>query len=152
MKKDDNLKEIVEKSTTYKEVMDLLGYRCKGGGSFRALKKRILKLEIDTAHFKGKAHGSSNTKKFLLSEILVENSSYQNNSSLKRRLIKEKILENKCYVCNINSWLGNKLVLQLDHKNGINNDNRIINLHLLCPNCHSQTPTFSGRNNKKMER
>ena len=53
--------------------------------------------------------------------------------------------EYKCEICGISEWQGKELSLQLDHINGINNDNRIENLRLLCPNCHSQTETFSGR-------
>lgn len=50
--------------------------------------------------------------------------------------------------------LEKELILELDHINGIRNDNRLENLRFLCPNCHSQTPTFKGRNktkNKKVE-
>ena len=55
----------------------------------------------------------------------------------------------KCAICGNNGiWNNQKLVLQLDHKNGDNTDNRLSNLRLLCPNCHSQTDTFSGRNIK----
>ena len=46
---------------------------------------------------------------------------------------------------NIGEWNGNSLSLQLDHINGIHTDNRIENLRMLCPNCHSQTETFSKR-------
>ena len=42
-------------------------------------------------------------------------------------------------------WRGKRLVLHVDHVNGINNDNRLPNLRFLCPNCHSQTPTFGNR-------
>ena len=61
--------------------------------------------------------------------------------------VKEKILEEKCSICNINNiWNNKKLVLQLDHINGNNKDNRLENLRMLCPNGHSQRETFAGRN------
>jgi Zn finger protein HypA/HybF involved in hydrogenase expression len=81
-----------------------------------------------------------------LSSILTENSSYSR-GHLKKRLVSENILENKCSECSIyDVWNNKPISLQLDHINGIRNDNRIKNLRLLCPNCHSQTHTFSGRN------
>lgn len=87
-----------------------------------------------------------------LSAVLIENSSY-NRRHLKQRLIKEKLLEYKCVKCgNIGEWEGSKLTLQLEHRNGVNNDNRLFNLCFLCPNCHSQTPTFSGRNCKRRDK
>lgn len=57
-------------------------------------------------------------------------------------------MEYKCAICGISEWLGNPLSLQLDHINGISNDHRLENLRLVCPNCHSQTETFAGRNVK----
>lgn len=88
---------------------------------------------------------SKNNKKDL-SSILTENSSYSR-VHLKKRLVSENILENKCSECSIyDVWNNKPISLQLDHINGIRNDNRIKNLRLLCPNCHSQTHTFSGRN------
>ena len=48
--------------------------------------------------------------------------------------------------CGISEWLGNPLALQLDHINGVNNDHRLTNLRFLCPNCHSQTDTYAGKN------
>jgi predicted restriction endonuclease len=148
MKKDGNIEEIVKNSFTYQEVMTKLGYKSKGGGVFRSLKKRLVKLNIDTSHFKGKAHGTSKTAKRTLDFILVENSDYMNLYSLKKRIVKENILEYKCEICGINDWLGNQLTLHLDHKNGNNRDHRIENIRFLCPNCHSQTDTYAGRNNK----
>ena len=55
----------------------------------------------------------------------------------------------ECAGCSLSEWCGKPLSLQLDHKNGDGNDNRRENLRFLCPNCHSQTPTFAGRNMKK---
>ena len=85
--------------------------------------------------------------KYSLDEILVENSTYTNRYRLKIRLIKENKMNYRCAICGNNGeWNGKPLSLQLDHINGVNNDNRIENLRFLCPNCHSQTETFSGKN------
>lgn len=83
-----------------------------------------------------------------MEEILVKNSNYANISSLKKRLINENILEYKCACCgNAGEWNGKPLSLQLDHINGNNRDHRKENLQFLCPNCHSQTNTYAGKNN-----
>jgi DNA-binding CsgD family transcriptional regulator/5-methylcytosine-specific restriction endonuclease McrA len=65
---------------------------------------------------------------------------------LKARLIAAGLKENRCEICGITEWLGKPLSTQLHHKNGDGADNRLINLSLLCPNCHSQTDTYGGRN------
>lgn len=81
-----------------------------------------------------------------LDEILTENSTYSR-GALKRRLIKDGILKEFCSKCGmLPEWQGIKLVLVIDHINGVRDDNRIENLRLLCPNCNSQTSTFAGRN------
>ena len=54
----------------------------------------------------------------------------------------------KCHICGIDEWNDKAIVLQLDHINGVKRDNRIENLRFLCPNCHSQTDTFAGKNKK----
>lgn len=88
-------------------------------------------------------------KKYTLEEILVENSEYDR-CHLKKRLLDSGLLENKCSKCGLDpKWRNMPLSLQLDHINGINNDNRLENLRMLCPNCHSQTSTFTGKNIKK---
>ena len=71
--------------------------------------------------------------------------------TLKKYLIREGLLDEKCSntLCTIrDKWLGKKIILQLDHINGDPTDNRIGNLRLLCPNCHSQTETFGTKNGK----
>jgi hypothetical protein len=66
--------------------------------------------------------------------------------NLKRRLLADGLKEPRCEQCGIEDWLGRPLTLALHHVNGDNRDDRLENLMLLCPNCHSQTENFAGRN------
>ncbi len=77
-------------------------------------------------------------------EIFSENSPVSKTSV---RSIARKEIEYRCAICdNVGEHLRKPLVLQLDHINGISTDQRRDNLRWLCPNCHSQTDTFAGRN------
>jgi DNA-binding CsgD family transcriptional regulator len=70
----------------------------------------------------------------------------RNRSNLKRRLLKAGLLQAICGRCGLTEWQGIPLALQLHHVNGVRSDNLLANLTLLCPNCHSQTDTWGGRN------
>jgi transposase len=72
-------------------------------------------------------------------------------SHLKLRLIAAGLLQTACYECGISEWRGQALSLALHHVNGRGQDNRLENLQLLCPNCHSQTENFSGRNKGRLQ-
>ena len=65
---------------------------------------------------------------------------------VKRRLLNAGLKENRCERCGIDEWLGRPLSMALHHVNGDGSDNRLENLQMLCPNCHSQTENFAGRN------
>ena len=65
---------------------------------------------------------------------------------LKNRLLQAGLKQNRCEICGIAEWCGAPLVMALHHVNGDRSDNRLENLQLVCPNCHSQTENFSGRN------
>jgi HNH endonuclease len=123
------------------------------GGSYKLFHARVKKMGLDTSHFTGQGHlkGKENMwhPKIPLEEILVRNSKYHNTSGLRRRLVKEGFLENKCSRCGIDNWQGEELSLHLDHIDGDNSNNERDNLRLLCPNCHSLTPTYCGRNKGK---
>jgi len=79
------------------------------------------------------------------SEMLVENSKYSN-LAVRKRIADGNLIDYKCQRCGIDSWNGESITLELDHINGQNNDHRIENLRFLCPNCHSQTETYKGKN------
>lgn len=144
---DEQFREIVANSSTYSDCLRALGLGTKGGSSTDILKRRIAELNCSTEHFGRKGPGYQ--AKHALADILVENSTYANIASLKRRLVRENVLEYKCAICGINEWLGQEISLQLDHINGVNNDHRVENLRFLCPNCHSQTNTYGGKNVSK---
>lgn len=140
--------EAVRSSLTMAQVLRVLGLKATGG-NYTTAKVKIKKLQLDTTHWTGQGHMKGGThkrsKKIPLTAILVENSLYSNTQSLKVQLVREGFLAYQCKVCGLTEWLGAPLSLQLDHINGSHDDNRIDNLRLLCPNCHSQTPTFAGR-------
>jgi len=70
---------------------------------------------------------------------------YQSNK-LRKRLFSEKIKEEKCELCGLTEWFGKKLSLEVDHKDGNRYNHSLSNLQILCPNCHSQTDTYRGKN------
>jgi 5-methylcytosine-specific restriction endonuclease McrA len=76
-------------------------------------------------------------------EVFIPNSTYARHR-LKDRIIMEGLLDYVCAICRIEPmWESKPLTLVLDHINGVNNDHRLQNLRFLCPNCNSQTDTFS---------
>lgn len=143
------MQELLNNCSSFVEVLEKLGLDGHSG-NHRTLKERIkqdsLNIEEITKKRKERIGKFSIKNKQPLSEILVENSKYSV-KSLKKRLVEENVLIYVCDSCkNSGDWMGKKLVLQLEHKNGNSKDNRLGNLCFLCPNCHSQTKTYAGRN------
>ena len=138
--------EIVKLSTSFLETMALLDMR-PTGSNYKTIRKRIQELSLDVSHWVDGRAGRKG-KTVPLDEILVKDSSYRHSSKLKNRLVREGLLEYRCYSCGIREWMEKPIVLRIDHITGDPKDNRIDNLRLLCPNCDSQTPTFGARNRK----
>lgn len=149
----DEFKEIILNSSYMAEILEKLGYSRQSGSSAKKVKERAdfegISLEHIIIYTKSDKR-THYTFKREFDDILVENSTYTNNSRLKIRLLRAKLLNDECYICGLESlWNGKSLTLQLDHINGNNTDNRLENLRLLCPNCHSQTDTFGSKNAKR---
>jgi len=77
---------------------------------------------------------------------LVSGRKQTGRANLKLRLLKGGLLKRECAICGIKDWMNKPLAFDLDHINEINDDNRLENLRILCPNCHSQTETHAGKN------
>ena len=123
------------------------------GGNYTQIKKYIAIFKIDTSHFSGQTWNKGLKLPFKpkidLNDILVKNSYYQS-YKLKKRLINEGLKQEKCEICGWSTKTeDNRIPLELDHVNGDRNDNRLKNLRVLCPNCHSLQPTHRGRNINK---
>lgn len=144
----EDLKQAVAEARSYAEVLKKLGLR-PAGGNYKYLRERLDLLKIDYSHFKhqGWARNQVVGPKRPLTEYLCIRPRFRaTNSRLKSRLLSEGILEYRCSVCDLVEWQGGPIPLELDHISGVNTDNRIENLRLVCPNCHALTPTYRGRN------
>lgn len=150
---DANLSEAVKASKSVRDTCRYLGVPIIGG-SYRKISAKIKELGLSTDHFNPFARPDRvDPKKIPLDDLLVKGDGKYASSRLRRRLIEEGRLKNKCVECGQGpEWFGEELTIQLDHINGDPTDNRIENLRLLCPNCHSQTKTFCGRNVKRNKR
>lgn len=145
---DEQFVELLKKSSTISEVLFKLGYTVKGNSwGYSQVKRRMDDLNLDHSIFKGKSAIIKTTKlnNVKKEDILKENCKHQR-TVLRRYIIKNNLIPYKCAICGCTEWQGKTLSLELDHINGINNDNRLENLRFLCPNCHSQTTTYGSRN------
>lgn len=136
------LEKAIEGSVSLSDILNKLDLRV-AGGNFAALKRwaTVHDLKLPTYDWSNQP-----PRRAVLpdSEVFVENSTFDR-GSVKKRLLKRGV-PYQCARCGNNGeWMGKKLSLQLEHINGVSNDNRLSNLCFLCPNCHSQTDTFCGK-------
>lgn len=147
---DKNIREIVASSYSFSECLRKMGLSCVGSGSRKSLKRYIELYDISTSHFNPYSRGfykdGSNTNSIKLDEILKGMHPQYSTGKVKKRIIRAGLIKNECSKCGLgNEWQGEPITLQLDHINGINNDHRLENLRILCPNCHTQTKTYGSK-------
>ena len=132
------LKSIIAECNTISQIVTVLKlHRCYHNN----IKKFILDNKISIDHF---------TSTYDMNEPIVINK--QSYHGIKKKLLANGTLINKCAICNLDGiWNNKPIVLQLDHINGNHYDNTISNLRILCPNCHTQTNTFGVKNTKKIK-
>lgn len=132
----DSLEPLVNSCYSFREVLLKLGLK-PAGGNFSQLQKNIERFGLDTSHMLHQ--GINRGKEFVPFDALTKP------ASIKKRLLKER--EYICECCGISSWNDRPLTLEMDHIDGNTRNNIRENLRILCPNCHSQTPTY--RNTKR---
>ncbi|MFJ6082966.1 HNH endonuclease signature motif containing protein [Streptomyces sp. NPDC092369] len=149
------LEPVVARSTSVNEVLRQLGLD-PVGGHHTNISRRIKAYGLDTSHFTAVARTERqryNQRRRTAEEILVEDTSTHATrvpSSRLKRAMREREVAERCALCGIEPvWWGEPLPLEVDHIDGDWRNNRIENLRLLCPNCHSTTDSYRGRGKKK---
>ena len=142
------LRAAAKRARSFGQVLKFLGLR-DAGGNHAQIKKYVRELRIDTSHFKGRAWNKGlrgiGKPRIPLEKILVRGSDFQS-FKLKNRLFLAGLKPQKCEECGwVKRTVNGYLPLELDHINGEHRDNRLENLRILCPNCHSLKPTHRGR-------
>jgi 5-methylcytosine-specific restriction endonuclease McrA len=137
---DTTIIEVAKKAKTMSEAAATLHMH------FNTFKRHALRLNVYVPNQSGKGIRKKSGTKIPLCDILEgKHPSYQSNK-LRIRLIEEGIKLHKCEACGLREWQGKHISLELDHINGKRTDHTLSNLRVLCPNCHSQTSTYRGKN------
>jgi len=145
----EQLRYAVKTSRSYRAVIQKLGL-IPAGGNYEQVKRTIEELGLSTEHLAGKQWNRGlryePARKIPLEELLVAGSRVQS-FKLKNKLFRAGLKQPKCEMC---GWrrqsIDGRIPLELDHINGDRHDNRLSNLRVLCPNCHSLQPTHRGKN------
>jgi hypothetical protein len=143
----------VQTSTNVAQVIRKLGL-VPAGGNYDQVQRRMKELSLDTSHFNTSGMGWSKglrLQRYPIERLLVANR-WTTSHTLKQRLFSEGLKKPACELC---GWCmrapDGRIPVELDHINGDRCDNRLENLRILCPNCHSLQPTHRGLNKKTMK-
>jgi hypothetical protein len=140
---DENLIiKVCEESVSMNEAAKTLGL------AFSSFKRYATRLGCYKTN-----QGLTGTKKHKCYSISIEDIfsnkvPFQSNK-LRKRLFAEGYKEEICECCKRSEWLGEKIPLELHHKDGDKMNNDLDNLEIVCPNCHTFTETYKGKNIKK---
>lgn len=146
----DQLKEAVAKSYCMSDVCRELNITICSFNNQR-IDKLCKEHDISRVHFDVKKTFKRNKFEWSEADIFCENSRV-GRSQLRALVKRLGLYDGKCAECGQGeTWNGKPLTIELDHINGINDDNRKENLRWLCPNCHTQQPTSKNSRNRRTE-
>ena len=145
------LEENVKDCYSFAELCRRLGLKPEGSNP-KTLRKKMNEFGVDYSHFTGQAWNKNPENPVYRGKYLPKLCEHSSLSSanVKELVYRLGLKENKCEICELSEWLGKPIQCELHHINGDSTDNRIENLQILCPNCHSQTDNFRGRNISKV--
>ena len=141
------LQEKIKNCYSFAELCRRLGLKPEGSNP-KTVRRKLEEFGIDYSHFTGKRWNTNTNNPVYRGKYLpnlCEHSSLSS-SNIKELIYRLGLKENRCEKCGISTWQNRPIVCELHHINGNSTDNRIENLQILCPNCHSQTDNFRSRN------
>lgn len=147
----EKMQKAFDISSTYSEVISRIGLS-KRRQVYSALTEYIWENKIDLTQFFQNSKSRPKFNKGLTQEDIFKKDSMFSGSLLKK--IKQYNLKDcsKCEICGISEWMGKPITFQVHHKDGDRTNNELDNLQILCPNCHSQTDNYKGRNRCKIQK
>ena len=144
----EDFTKIVAESNSLLEIAKKLGYSSHSGDNGQRIRRRIDELKLSTDHF---SLMNRRPVKRTAENVFIEDST-ADQKTLRKYYLAGNYTEYKCSICGQEPiWNGKELTLILDHINGHNHDDRLENLHWVCPNCNQQLPTTNGKNIKRLK-
>ena len=147
----ERIEAIIKDCDSLSQVLDKLNIP-RAGNNSATLRRKLEEYNIDYSHFTYGVKQKKGVENYIPVSEYLGTGKYIQTSKLKEKLLKEGLKKNECEnpkcPCKNGYWLNNPLVCQLHHINGDSSDNRLENLQMLCPNCHSQTDNYCGQANK----
>ena len=149
----ERIESVIADCDSLSQVLEKLNIP-RAGNNTATLRKKLEEFNIDYSHFTYGAKGKKGIENYVPVKEYLGTGKYIQTTKLKEKLIKEGLKKNECEnpkcPCKNGYWLDNPISYQLHHINGKHDDNRLENLQILCPNCHSQTDNWGTKKLKNI--